>query len=139
MVPYYYEASLIDTKDGFQCKVYSTSHPPGRVVVKPKYIPEDLIEFKGLRKRFLFEKCMIRFNLFNKREIVEFNLKRLKEKYPESSDPQVLIIPTFNRLCGGIAVNKDGITGPLGKVIDIQNSQIYLIDGTSLGKVKDIK
>jgi putative SbcD/Mre11-related phosphoesterase len=63
---------------------------------------------------------------------------KLKEKYPESSDLQVLILPTFNRLCGGVAANKDGITGPLGKVIDIQNSQIYLIDGTSLGKVKDI-
>ena len=77
-----------------------------------------------------FESCWIKGS---------FVKTKLREKYPESSDPQVLILPTFNRLCGGVAVNKDGITGPLGKLIDIQNSQIYLIDGTSLGKVKDIK
>ena len=48
-------------------------------------------------------------------------------------------MPAFNPLCGGSSVNHDGIVGPLGKMIDIENSQIYLIDGASLGKVKDIK
>jgi len=76
-----------------------------------------------------FEPCWIKGSFVN---------TKLKEKYPKSLDPQFLILPTFSRLCGGVAANKDGITGPLGKVIDIQNSQIYLIDGTSLGKVKDI-
>ena len=76
-----------------------------------------------------FEPCWIKGS---------FIKTKLKEKYPESSNLQLLIIPTFSRLCGGVAANKDGITGPLRKVIDIQNSRIYLIDGTSLGKVKDI-
>lgn len=80
---YYYEAGLIDTKDGIQCKVYSSSHPKGLIIVKPKYIPNDLIKFTGLRKRFLFGKCMTRFNLFNKKEIVEENLKRLRKKIPD--------------------------------------------------------
>ncbi|MBW2990871.1 hypothetical protein KY348_04145 [Candidatus Woesearchaeota archaeon] len=83
MQKHYYEASLIDTNEGIQCKVYSNSHPKGLVVVKPKYIPEDLIKFVGLRKRFLFGKCMTRFNLFNKKEIVEENLKRFKKKFPD--------------------------------------------------------
>ena len=77
-----------------------------------------------------FEPCWIKGSFVN---------IKLKERYPESSDPLFLILPNFSHLCGGVAANKDGITGPLGKVIDIQNSQIYLIDGTSLGKVKDIK
>ena len=47
-------------------------------------------------------------------------------------------MPAFNPLCGGMAVNQEGITGPIGKIIDIQNTQMYLIDGTSLGKVIDI-
>jgi len=64
---------------------------------------------------------------------------KLKEKYPNSKISEILIIPAFNPLCGGIAVNHEGITGPMGKLIDIKNSQIYLIDGTSLGKVKNIK
>ncbi|MFH1328390.1 MAG: hypothetical protein ABIH76_06075, partial [Candidatus Bathyarchaeota archaeon] len=79
----YYEAGLIDTKDGIQCKVYANSHPKGLIIVKPKYIPIDLIEFKGLKRRFLFGKCMTRFNLFNKKEIVDYNLAKLKAKFPQ--------------------------------------------------------
>lgn len=68
----------------------------------------------------------------------EFLKDKLKEKYQSSGNPEILIMPAFNPLCGGIAVNPDGVTGPLGKIIDIENSMIYLIDGMSLGKVKDI-
>lgn len=77
-----------------------------------------------------YEPCWIKGSLIE---------KNLKEKYPESKTSKVLIVPAFNPLCGGIAVNCDGIAGPIGKLIDVPNSQIYLIDGTSLGKVKDIK
>ncbi len=77
------EASLIDTTDGMQFKVYSNVHPPGFVIAKPKYIPDDLVSFKGLKKRFIFEKCMTRFNLFTSKEIAKFNLDNLKSKYPE--------------------------------------------------------
>jgi metallophosphoesterase superfamily enzyme len=48
-------------------------------------------------------------------------------------------MPAFNPLCGGIAVNQDGISGPFGKFIDIKNAQIYLIDSSDLGKVKDLE
>jgi len=78
---HYNEAALIDTKEKIQCKIYANSHPKGMVVVKPKYIPSELLEFTGLRRRFLFGKCMTRFNLFNKKEIVDYNLNKLKEKY----------------------------------------------------------
>lgn len=68
-----------------------------------------------------------------------FSKDKLKEKYQSSGDPEILIMPAFNPLCGGIAVNQDGVTGPLGKIIDIENSMIYLIDGTSLGKINNLK
>jgi len=77
-----------------------------------------------------FEPCWIKGN---------FDNFELKAKYPNSSNPKILIIPAFNPLCGGIAANNDGITGPLGKIMDIDNAQIFLIDGTYLGKIKDIK
>jgi len=77
-----------------------------------------------------FEPCWIK---------TSFIKDRLVERYPKNSNPEILIAPAFNPLCGGIAVNKDGITGPLGKMIDIQNAQVYLLDGTSLGKIKSIK
>jgi putative SbcD/Mre11-related phosphoesterase len=77
-----------------------------------------------------FEPCWIKGN---------FDDKKLKEKYLNSTSPQILVMPAFNPLCGGIATNNEGITGPLGKIIDIKNAQIFLIDGTFLGKIKDIK
>jgi len=73
-----------------------------------------------------FEQCWIKAN---------FRKNFLKNKYPNSKNPEILVIPAFNPFCGGIAVNKEGIAGPLGKIIDIKNSQIYLVDGTFLGKV----
>ena len=77
-----------------------------------------------------FEPCWIKSNFYN---------NKLKEKYPNSKNPEILVMPAFNPLCGGIAVNKEGVTGPLGKIINIENAQIFLIDGTFLGKIKDIK
>jgi len=65
--------------------------------------------------------------------------EKLIEKYPDSKDPQILIIPAFNPICGGISANKEGIMGPLGKIMDVENAEVYLLDGSSLGRVKDIK
>lgn len=69
----------------------------------------------------------------------KFQEERFRKKYSNSPKTNILIIPAFNPLCGGIAVNKNGIVGPLGKIIDTQNSEIFLLDGTLLGLVKDIK
>jgi len=77
-----------------------------------------------------FEPCWLKVNLIE---------GKLKEKYPNSADPQVLVLPAFNPLCGGIAANKEGVTGPIGKIMDIENAQVYLLDGSCLGKVKNIK
>lgn len=90
----------------------------------PTVMFTDRLDFKT------FEPCWMK-GLFLK--------DKLKEKYPNSKNPEVLVMPAFNPLCGGLATNQEGITGPIGKIIDIKNSQIYLIDGTSLGKIKDIK
>jgi putative SbcD/Mre11-related phosphoesterase len=63
----------------------------------------------------------------------------LIEKYPTSPTSQILVMPAFNPLCGGIAVNRDPLLGPFGSLIDVDNAEIYLLDGSSLGKVKDLK
>jgi metallophosphoesterase superfamily enzyme len=64
---------------------------------------------------------------------------KLIEKYPASPTSQILVMPAFNPLCGGIAVNRDPLLGPFGSLIDVDNADIYLLDGSSLGKVKDLK
>ena len=68
-----------------------------------------------------------------------FLIDKLKEKYPSGTSSSVLVMPAFNPLCGGITANQEGVSGPIGKIIDIQNAQIYLIDGTLVGRVKAIK
>jgi hypothetical protein len=65
---------------------------------------------------------------------------KIKEKYSDyNEDIQILAIPAFNSLCGGIATNKDGVTGPVGKIMNIDNAKVYLLDGSAIGRVKDIK
>ena len=80
---HFYESILIDTVDGFQCKSYANEHPKGFVIVKPKYIPKHVIAGQGLRYRYLFEKCLVRFNLFAKRDVLNDYLKQFKEKFPD--------------------------------------------------------
>jgi putative SbcD/Mre11-related phosphoesterase len=77
-----------------------------------------------------FEQCWLRGAPFP---------STLEEKYPTSTTSQILIMPAFNPLCGGIAVNRDPLLGPFGSLIDIDNAEMYLLDGSSLGKVKDLK
>jgi putative SbcD/Mre11-related phosphoesterase len=77
-----------------------------------------------------FEPCWIKASII--KEI-------FTEKYPDGKCSSVLVMPSFNPLCGGIAVNQQGISGPLGKLIDAKNGEVYLIDGTSLGKVRSIE
>lgn len=79
----FYEAALIDSVDDIQFKVYSSTHPKGFIIAKPKYVPSDLMQLVGLKKRFLFSKCVFRFNLFNNPEIVEKNLQEIRKRFPE--------------------------------------------------------
>jgi len=64
---------------------------------------------------------------------------KLIEKYPTSPTSQILVMPAFNPLCGGIAINRDPLLGPFCSLIDVDNADLYLLDGSSLGKVKDLK
>lgn len=63
----------------------------------------------------------------------------LPEKYENANeDMEVIIMPAFNPLCGGMAVNTEGIMGPMKKLIDLKNANAYLLDGTNLGKVENL-
>lgn len=74
------------------------------------------------------------------------NKAKTYERYPileqRSSDPELIVMPAFNTLGSGTAVNspKPEFLGPMLKnqMIDTANSEIYLLDGTDLGKLKDL-
>ncbi|KYK20864.1 hypothetical protein AYK25_04300 [Thermoplasmatales archaeon SM1-50] len=78
----------------------------------------------------MFERCWLRGPPM---------LDILQEKYPSSPTSQILLMPAFNPLCGGVAVNRDHLLGPFGSLIDVENAELYLLDGSALGKVKDLK
>lgn len=60
------------------------------------------------------------------------------------SDPEVIIMPSFNELCGGIAFNEswhDDLLGPLftSRAILLEESQVYLLDGTFMGTIDNLR
>jgi putative SbcD/Mre11-related phosphoesterase len=72
------------------------------------------------------------------------NKASLKKKYKLNSDlKQGIIIPAFNHLIGGMAFNSRDFKplGPLLKnnVLKWKDSEVYLLDGTFLGNLKNLK
>ena len=90
----------------------------------PSIMLEDRLGYKN------FESCWLKGDITK---------KSLRIKYPDSKKIKFVVIPAFNPLCGGIAANVDGFAGPFGKMIDINNSEVFLLDGSSLGKIQDLK
>jgi len=72
--------------------------------------------------------------------------EKVKKRYKvkKTGKLEVVIIPAFNDLLGGTPVNvkttSDELLGPLLKnnFIDMKTAEIYLLDATYLGKLKDI-
>lgn len=72
--------------------------------------------------------------------------KKVKEKFKLGNTGKLntIFIPTFNNILGGTAVNrlsKNEQISPIivNKFIDLDSSKIYLLDGTYLGILKNIK
>ena len=67
--------------------------------------------------------------------------ERAIKRYPniEDADPEIIIMPAFNDIGSGTPVNmaKHEFLGPMLKnqYIDIINANVYLLDGTDLGKI----
>lgn len=90
----------------------------------PTILLKDRLGFQN------FEPCWIKTGL---------NKIQAKKMYSAFNDDiTAIILPAFNRLCGGIAVNRDALLGPLKKIIDLDHAAVFLLDGTHLGMVKEI-
>lgn len=71
------------------------------------------------------------------------NLIKQKYKIDKTGKLQTIIFPTFNKLLGGLALNvtlQKELIGPLlsNKILDIDKSKAYLLDGTFLGTVGNL-
>ncbi len=55
---------------------------------------------------------------------------------------ELVIIPAFNRLVGGMPFNtldEEELLGPIIKLADIEKADAYLLDGTYLGKIQKLR
>lgn len=81
-----------------------------------------------------------------------FKPENLKERFgnldfenrEEWADPEVFIMPAFNELCGGVPFNESSQEDLLGPVfssggIELENAEVYLLDGTRLGLIRNIR
>jgi len=69
--------------------------------------------------------------------------EKIKRHYILKKNSEIIIMPAFNGLISGTAFNEQGqeLLGPYfrSKTIDLENARAYLLDGTFLGAIKDLK
>ncbi|TFH04642.1 MAG: phosphoesterase, partial [Methanosarcina sp.] len=92
----------------------------------------SIVEPAWIRTRFNFEALKTRFGN------LDFENGR------DWADPEVFIMPAFNELCGGVPFNESTQEDLLGPVfssggIELENAEVYLLDGTRLGLLKNIR
>lgn len=76
----------------------------------------------------------------------KFDEEKVKERYEMNNTGKLnaIIMPTFNELLGSVAMNKlieREYGGPMivGKLMDMKKSKAYLLDGTLLGPLEQLK
>lgn len=55
--------------------------------------------------------------------------------------PEMVIIPAFNDLCGGLPLNTpmEHERGPILTLANMNDARIFLLDGTNLGRLRDVR
>ena len=92
----------------------------------------SIVEPVWIRTRFNVETMKARFGN------LDFETER------DWADPEVFIMPAFNELCGGVPFNESTQEDLLGPVfssggIELENAEVYLLDGTRLGLLRNIR
>jgi len=86
----------------------------------PTVMLQDRLKFET------YETCWVKTNL---------HIAKTKKHYDSFNDHlELIVLPAFNPLCGGTAVNKQGLIGPINALINQDNAEYYLLDGSYLGK-----
>lgn len=71
---------------------------------------------------------------------VKFNPEKSKKKFGKEIRGELVVMPAFNELAGGIAVNTDEkLVGPIFKLVELDQAEVYLLDGTNLGRLEDLR
>jgi len=80
---------------------------------------------------------------FIKTRTTENPIQQIKKLFGvEVSETKIIIMPAYNKMLGGIPINTtQKLLGPLLKAncVPLSNMEIYLLDGTYLGKLTSLK
>jgi hypothetical protein len=134
----------IHSSGGFKLGIYGFFHGhawPNQALIGCDYLfmghVHPAIEFKD---RFGFrslEPIWVRGKL---------NKKKVRERYKleKVGELNLIIMPTFNKILGGLALNSNlekGLIGPLltNRLLDIDRSEAYMLDGTHLGSIRTLR
>jgi uncharacterized protein len=65
----------------------------------------------------------------------------VQKQYGFATEAELIITPAFNSLCGGLPLNEpvEELRGPLLTMADLDRTRIFLLDGTNLGLLAEIK
>jgi putative SbcD/Mre11-related phosphoesterase len=71
---------------------------------------------------------------------VKLNAEKCEKKFGVKSNSELIVMPAFSELSGGIAVNssREKLIGPILKLVNLDQAEVYLLDGTNLGKLGDL-
>ena len=77
---------------------------------------------------------------------VKVSKEKFYEKYKvrKPGEIEIILVPSFNKLLGGHPINRTGekfkVIIPIFRndILDLNESEIYLLDGTYLGKLKNL-
>ena len=69
--------------------------------------------------------------------VCEPKRKVLEKKFGLCKIKQIIFMPSFNKLIGGVVFNKKDFRpiGPVFRFADWKKSEVFLIDGTFLGRL----
>jgi putative SbcD/Mre11-related phosphoesterase len=97
-----------------------------------------LIEFRDSMGYRWNERVWVKAN-FRKQELDGLK-KKLKLKELPKNMPEVIVMPAFSEFAGGRSITgQENFMGPLAKFLDYSRSKIYLLDGTYLGRLVELR
>ena len=148
-IPALVEGVEIHGTDGFELEGAYITHGhswPKKEFLKCKYLivshTHPLIEIRDKLGYRFSERIWVR---------AQFDEKKIIEKYKTKSKglPEIILMPAFNNLSGGVCLNvetwrrkkeiEDTFLGPITNLIDKTKTEVFLLDGTFLGTLKDLK
>ncbi len=125
--------------EGVRIKSFAFAHGHawiGKELLKAKYLflahEHPAVEFRDKLGYRAVEPCWVMSKPLN---------NAFEDRFKEKSNiEKAIIVPAFNHLIGGMSFNIPDFSplGPNTTLLDLKSAEIYLVDGTHLGKLKNL-